>query len=108
VRVRKTILQPLNLPQAVRVVASASGAPQSVDGVRVVELLDRWRVDDTWWREPLCRMYFQVLLVDERTLTIYHDRIAGTWHRQPYGEPGMPGFVAPRPPEEVRGDSRDE
>jgi len=53
--------------------------------VAVREIRDRWRVDDTWWREPLCRMYFELELTDDRTLTLYHDRIQDQWLQQRYG-----------------------
>ncbi|HEU4753865.1 MAG TPA: hypothetical protein VFU47_12225 [Armatimonadota bacterium] len=51
----------------------------------VREIRDRWRVDDTWWREPLCRMYWELELADGQVLTLYQDRITNQWYRQPYG-----------------------
>jgi len=44
-----------------------------------VEVVNRWRVEESWWREPIARDYFKV--VGERWLAlIYFDRVAGTWH----------------------------
>ncbi|HUG36582.1 MAG TPA: hypothetical protein VML54_06500 [Candidatus Limnocylindrales bacterium] len=44
---------------------------------------DRWRIDDEWWREhPISRRYFNVLLVDDTLLTIYHDETANAWFEQ--------------------------
>ena len=44
-----------------------------------VEVCNRWRVEESWWREPIARDYFKV--VGERWLAlIYFDRVAGTWH----------------------------
>jgi hypothetical protein len=44
-----------------------------------VEVCNRWRVEEAWWREPIARDYFKV--VGERWLAlIYYDRIAASWH----------------------------
>jgi hypothetical protein len=45
--------------------------------------VDRWRVDDEWWREkPLSRLYFECLLEDGRRITVFHDLITSKWYRQ--------------------------
>jgi hypothetical protein len=44
-----------------------------------VEVCNRWRIEEAWWREPIVRDYFKV--VGPRWLAlVYFDRIAGTWH----------------------------
>ncbi|MBI3746836.1 MAG: hypothetical protein HY264_10025 [Chloroflexi bacterium] len=44
-----------------------------------VEVCNRWRVDEAWWREPIARDYFKV--VGTRWLAlVYLDRVTGTWH----------------------------
>ena len=44
-----------------------------------VEVCNRWRVAESWWREPIERDYFKV--VGERWLAlVYLDRVDGTWH----------------------------
>ena len=44
-----------------------------------VEVCNRWRVDEAWWREPIARDYFKV--VGSRWLAlVYFDRGAHTWH----------------------------
>ncbi len=44
-----------------------------------VEVCNRWRVEEEWWREPIARDYFKV--VGSRWLAlVYHDRLTGTWH----------------------------
>ena len=44
-----------------------------------VEVCNRWRVEESWWRDPIARDYAKV--VGERWLAlIYQDRITGTWH----------------------------
>ncbi len=95
---RKTLrtgeFRALNLPQPVQVEADAQGAPLSVCRARrgrtaqpvpVRHIQDRWRVDDLWWRKPVCRMYWQVELEDDRVEVLFHDRIADRWYRQSYG-----------------------
>ena len=44
-----------------------------------VEVCNRWRVDENWWREPIARDYFKV--VGTRWLAlIYYDRLSRSWH----------------------------
>jgi hypothetical protein len=44
-----------------------------------VEVCNRWRIEEAWWRDPIVRDYFKV--VGPRWLAlVYFDRIAGTWH----------------------------
>jgi hypothetical protein len=44
-----------------------------------VEVCNRWRVEESWWREPIARDYFKVVGPDWLAL-IYFDHVAGTWH----------------------------
>ena len=54
--------------------------------LNVIELLDRYRTDDRWWTERLvARTYYELLLVDGRTVTIFHDEIESSWYEQRYG-----------------------
>jgi hypothetical protein len=44
-----------------------------------VEVCNRWRIEEAWWRDPIVRDYFKV--VGPRWLAlVYFDHIAGTWH----------------------------
>jgi hypothetical protein len=44
-----------------------------------VEVCNRWRVEEGWWRTPIERDYFKV--VGGRWLAlIYLDRTDGSWH----------------------------
>jgi len=44
-----------------------------------VEVCNRWRIEEAWWREPIARDYFKV--VGARWLAlVYFDRVASTWH----------------------------
>jgi hypothetical protein len=38
-----------------------------------------WRVEESWWREPIERTDFKVVGPSWLAL-VYLDRIAGTWH----------------------------
>jgi hypothetical protein len=44
-----------------------------------VEVCNRWRIDEAWWRDPIARDYFKV--VGNRWLAlVYLDRRTGRWH----------------------------
>jgi hypothetical protein len=49
-------------------------------GVREpVEVCNRWRVAEEWWRRPIVRDYFKV--AGPRLLAlIYRDGVDGSWH----------------------------
>jgi hypothetical protein len=82
--------RPLHIPRRLRVEADdTSGDPLAVhlSGRRlsVEAVLERWRVEDEWWRErPVARLYYRVLLEDGRTLDVYRALRTGTWFRQAY------------------------
>jgi hypothetical protein len=41
--------------------------------------------NDEWWRKEVSRLYFELALEDERTLTVYRDLVTGRWSQQNYG-----------------------
>ena len=45
-----------------------------------VEVCNRWRVDDGWWREPVARACYKVVTRSGLLCTIFLDEIRGTWH----------------------------
>jgi hypothetical protein len=51
---------------------------------RVDRVQDVWCIDDEWWREPISRRYFQIVLATGAICTIYHDLTNDTWHEQGY------------------------
>lgn len=57
--------------------------PKSLTPVK--EILDRWRIDDEWWRAEISRMYYHVVLQSGQILTLFHDLIAGGWFVQTTG-----------------------
>ena len=83
-------LRRLNGPRRVEVRASAAGVPTALRRNRtwllVADVLDRYRTDDRWWTErPVERTYYELLLEDGRTATVFRDEIEGSWHEQRYG-----------------------
>jgi hypothetical protein len=44
-----------------------------------VEVCNRWRIEEQWWREPIAREYFKVVGRSWLAL-VYLDRMDGTWH----------------------------
>ena len=60
--VRADRLRPLSLPRPIRVEVDDRGLPRDIGGVPVLEVIDRWRIDDEWWRQEISRMYFHVAL----------------------------------------------
>jgi hypothetical protein len=45
---------------------------------------DTWQIDDEWWRDPISRRYYQVVLADGSLHTLYHDLVADRWYEQGY------------------------
>lgn len=51
---------------------------------KVARILNWWRIDDEWWREPVSRQYFQVELQDGVVMTIFRDLVSDIWYQQRY------------------------
>ncbi len=80
-------LRPLNVPRPVTVVLQEGEPSVLVDGSRrerIAQVQDSWRIDDEWWRKPISRRYYQVLLESGSLRTLFHDLIADTWFEQSY------------------------
>ena len=78
----------LNRPRPLRVEAEGDGRPVAVHlpiGRCAVEaVLERWRIDDEWWRpRPVSRLYYRLALADGRVVTVYRDS-ANRWQCQNY------------------------
>ena len=79
----------LRCPRDISVEAGDANLPTAVttDGVklRVVDVRDRWRIDDEWWRfESISRAYYQLVLENGRNLTIFNDVTTSKWYEQRY------------------------
>ncbi len=44
-----------------------------------VEVCNQWRVEESWWREPIRRDYFKVA-GDNWLALVYLDQVDGSWH----------------------------
>lgn len=80
-------LRPLNLPRPITVRTEGEALIALIEGKRrlkVMQVQDVWRIDDEWWRNPISRRYYQLLLEDGTLRTVYHDLASDTWHEQAY------------------------
>ncbi len=87
---RPRALRRLNTPRQVQVRTGSSGAPSALrtgtHWQEVAGLLDCYRTDDRWWMaEPIARTYYELLLDDGRTVTVFRDDIRDGWYEQRYG-----------------------
>lgn len=70
--------------------AAPRGGPPISPGapfVPVVEVVDRWRIDDEWWRKEISRLYFRVVLAGGRMVTVFRDLLTGEWFLQTTATP---------------------
>ena len=52
----------------------------------VVDVLDCYRTEDrSWTSEPVSRTYYELLLENGRTATVYRDHVGKEWYEQRYG-----------------------
>lgn len=76
----------LAAPQVINVTCDAHGTPVAVARrrrwVKVVSERERWRIDEEWWRQPICRRYHVLALADGTLLTVYLDRSTRQWFVQ--------------------------
>ena len=48
-------------------------------GSEQVEVCNRWRIEEAWWRRPASRDYYK--LAGKRLLAlVYRDLVDGSWH----------------------------
>jgi hypothetical protein len=76
-------LRRLYAPEPVAVETGAAGAPLAVGGIAIEAVRERWEVDDRWWTpQRLRREYFELALVDGRSVVVFHCALSGRWYRQ--------------------------
>lgn len=90
-RRRGLALRPLARPRPARVHTDASNRPTALreggrrEGEqlrRVLQVRESWRIDDEWWRRPISRVYWEVVLEPGRVVTLYRDLVDGRWYLQ--------------------------
>jgi len=67
-----------------RIAVSREGAGRFTT---VESVLDRWRIDDEWWRAEVSRMYYSVGLEGGVKVTIFQDHVKGEWYFQQTATP---------------------
>ncbi len=48
----------------------------------VEAILECWQIDDEWWRSPISRLYYELVLEGGGVRVVYRDLTSGTWHLQ--------------------------
>lgn len=85
--VRADPLRPLNLPRPLTVTAR-DNRPLMLHlpnrQLPVTQIRDVWRIDDEWWRAPISRGYYRLVLADGICRTIYRDLLSGDWYAHAY------------------------
>jgi len=49
---------------------------------RVEAILESWRIDDEWWRQPISRSYLELMLEGGKRVVVFQDMITGLWFMQ--------------------------
>jgi hypothetical protein len=80
-------LRALKQPQPVAVKSDEDGHPIGLKlrghWVGVETVLDRWRLDDEWWRQqPISRMYYECVVGQGIRATVFRDQVNGQWYLQ--------------------------
>lgn len=79
-------LRPVQRPRPIRVHVDGKERPVAVRGrrgtVAIAGIREEWCIDDEWWRHPISRDYYDVVLESGRAITLYHDNVEGRWYLQ--------------------------
>ena len=78
-------LRPLNRPRRCTVQTEGGVPIAIIEGKRhypVERVQDQWQLKDEWWRNPIERHYFELVMADGRIRTVYHDRRQDEWFEQ--------------------------
>jgi hypothetical protein len=65
-------------PRGVDVDLGAEGAPSRVDGIPAIAA-NRWLVEVDWWRRPVAREYWKLVVGDSLLCEVYHDLDLDAW-----------------------------
>jgi hypothetical protein len=78
----------LNVPRPVTVELDERGFPFAIgdeaEGDRrlVDEILEAWRINDEWWRQPITRQYVEVVLEGGGHMVLFEDLQTRQWFMQ--------------------------
>ena len=81
-RNRADRLRALNLPQRVTVELNVEGQPRAASDRAVEDILEIWRIDDEWWRAPISRRYYELVLGGGKRVVLFEDLLTGEWWMQ--------------------------
>lgn len=80
-------LRALNIPQQIgvelengrpgKVIRGPGGARRSIESI-----LECWRIDDEWWRQPISRRCYEVVLESGGRMVVFEDLLTGEWWMQ--------------------------
>ena len=83
--IRSDQLRPLNRPRPCGVAIEGGVPVQIVDRLGrhpVEQVQDSWRLQEEWWRTPIDRHYFELVMTDGRVRTVYRDITNDEWFEQ--------------------------
>jgi len=80
-------LRAVNGPRTVTVELNESGLmtvgrPDGRTVGKVEAILESWRIDDEWWRQPISRSYLELLLEGGKRVVVFQDLMTGLWFMQ--------------------------
>src|SRR6266513_1644488 len=83
-------LRAINVPQPVVVELDVCGSPTKIEmrsiddrgSVTIEAVRETWRIDDEWWREPVRRMYYEVLVEGGGRVVLFVDLVTLEWFVQ--------------------------
>ena len=80
-------IRPLNQPALIQVQEDERGMPRAVvlrhREVGVTSVQDMWEIVDEWWRtSSITRRYYLVVLDDNKSMTLFRDRLSDLWYEQ--------------------------
>jgi hypothetical protein len=81
------------MPERVVVTLDATGRPAVVEmqeggrrasgaGKTIEAIGETWRVDDEWWRAPIVRRYYEVVIEGGGRMILFEDLITREWFAQ--------------------------
>ena len=90
--VRTDRLRALNEPTRIEVELDTWSRLQAISYSRgtndspvraVVDIvIDSWRIDDEWWRNPISRRYLDIVLEGGGHVVVFQDLVTGDWFLQ--------------------------
>ena len=94
---RSDRLRALNVPQRVTVELTADGSPARIEmrnvecgmrnsegkaSVKIEAVRETWRIDDEWWRAPIVRHYYEVVVEGGGRMILFEDLVTNEWFWQ--------------------------